>query len=74
MTIGELAKIVEEHNIPADATMLSDSEWECSPTDMDGIYYNKRYNELMFTQTGDKYDDYYGDDEWELLHSGEEEV
>ena len=74
MTIGELTKIVKDHNIPADATMLSDSKWECSPTDMDGIYYNKKYNELMFTQNGDKYDDYYSDDEWELLHSGEEET
>lgn len=30
--------------------MQSDSGWECDPTDMDRIYYNRNENLLIFTQ------------------------
>lgn len=72
MTVGKLAQILKENNIPEDAVMLSDSGWECSATDMDGVYYNKETNKLMFTQEGDKYDRYYNKPEWELLHLKED--
>lgn len=70
MTVGKFAQIIKENNIPEDAVMLSDSGWECSATDMDGIYYNKETNELVFTQCGDKYEHhYYNKPEWKLLYS-----
>ena len=73
MTIGEFKKIIEKFNIPEDVTMLSDSGWECSATDMDGIWYNESDKEIVFTQCGDKYEDRYFDKpEWVLLHSKEE--
>lgn len=72
MTIGEFAKIIKAHNIPDDVTMLSDSGWECGPTDMEGIYYNERSKKLVFTQTGNEYERYFDDPEWHLIHSKEE--
>lgn len=72
MTVGKFTQILKENNIPEDAVMLSDSGWECSASDMDGIYYNRETNELVFTQRGDKYERYYYDKpEWKLLHSEE---
>lgn len=72
MTIGEFKKIIKKFNIPEDVTMLSDSGWECSETDMDGIWYNEEEKEIIFTQTGKEYDYYFGKPEWVLLHSKEE--
>ena len=70
MTIGKFTKILKDNNIPEDAVMLSDSGWECGPTDMNGVYYNKETNELMFTQQGNKYENnYYDKPAWQLLHS-----
>lgn len=74
MTIGEFTKVIKANNIPDDVTMLSDSGWECSATDMDGIYYNAEEKEIVFTQSGDEYETrYYGKDEWQLIHHEEEE-
>lgn len=44
MTVGKLAQIIKENNIPEDAVMLSDSGWECGPSDMNGVYYSKATN------------------------------
>ncbi len=71
MTVGKLAQILKEHNIPEDTVMLSDSGWECSATDMDGVYYNEERQEIVFTQSGDKYEYYYSKSEWKLLYSKE---
>ena len=71
MTIGKFTKILKDNNIPEDAVMLSDSGWECSATDMEGIYYNQDTNKLVFTQSGDKYEYYYYKPTWKLLHSEE---
>lgn len=73
MTVGKLTQIIKDNNIPEDAVMLSDSGWECSATDMDGVYYNKETNKLVFTQVGDQYDHYYNKPEWKLLYSKEAE-
>ena len=51
MTFAELNKIIEENNIPHDVKLMSDSGWECDATDMDGVYYNKEKNEIVFTQS-----------------------
>ena len=72
MTVGKLAQILKENNIPEDAVMLSDSGWECCETDMDGVYYNEETNKLVFTPFGDKYDHrYYNVSPWRLLYSEE---
>lgn len=74
MTVGKFVQLVKENIIPEEAVMLSDSGWECGPSDMNGVYYNRFTNELVFTQRGDKYDrDYYNDLEWSLLYSDSEE-
>ncbi len=74
MTIEKFKKIIEEFNIPEDVTMLSDSGWECSETDMDGIWYNEEKKEIVFTQDGDEFESRYFDKlGWVLLHSSKEE-
>lgn len=50
MTIEKFLKIIHENNIPINAILQSDSGWECDPTDMDRIYYNRNENLLIFTQ------------------------
>ena len=57
MTFEKLNELIEKHNIPKDVKLMSDSGWECGSTDMDGAYYFKEDNLIIFTQ-GDKYDDY----------------
>lgn len=70
MTISLFNQIVEENNIPSDAEMMSDSGWECDATKMNGIYYNKNKNTLVFTQEHNEYT-YYAEhaDEWKLLYT-----
>ena len=64
MTAGELFNIFKQNGIPNDAILMSDSGWECDATDMDGIYYNKQKNTVVFTQDISEYDDYYKSCEW----------
>ena len=64
MTVGELFSIFRQNNIPNDATIMSDGGWECCATDMDGVYYNKLKNTVVFTQEISKYDSYYGSNDW----------
>lgn len=71
MTAGELFNIFKLNNIPDDAVLMSDSGWECDATDMDGVYYNKSENTVVFTQEPYLYDDYYKSSDWELI-SGKE--
>ncbi len=52
MTFELLSKIIKENNIPKDVRMMSDSGWECSETNMDGVFYNKNENVLVITQNG----------------------
>ena len=55
MTFAKLNKIIEENHIPHDVKLMSDSGWECDATDMDGIFYNREKNEIVFTQSTMKY-------------------
>ena len=59
MTFGALIKIFEENNIPNDVVLLSDSGWECSETDMDGVYYSPEKNIVVFTQEFSEYETIY---------------
>lgn len=70
MTAGELFGIFRQNNIPNDAILMSDSGWECFATDMDGVYYNKLENTVVFTQEISKYDRYYGSDGWVVCKKG----
>ncbi len=68
MTFELLSKIIEENNIPKNVHLLSDSGWECSETEMNGIFYNRKENKLMITQKGDWYDDWFRREGWELIY------
>lgn len=50
MTFQQLSYLIEKHNIPYNVHLLSDSGWECDATEMDGVFYNKKENEIVFTQ------------------------
>lgn len=68
MKLKELYEIIKKNSIPEDAILRSDSGWECGATDMDGIYYNKKENIIVFTQEFDEFDkDYYNNPEWIML-------
>lgn len=68
MKLKELYEIIKKNSIPEDAILQSDSGWECCATDMDGIYYNKKENIIVFTQKFDEFDkDYYNNPEWIML-------
>jgi hypothetical protein len=44
--------------LPADAEILSNSGWECDPTDIGGIWYNPQLNEVHLTQGGEYQKEY----------------
>lgn len=50
MTFEKLQKIIKENNIPSNVILMSDSGWECWESDMDGVFYNKKSNKIIFTQ------------------------
>lgn len=50
MTFEKLSKLIKKYDIPHDVTLLSDSGWECDPTSMRGVRYNKNENVIVFTQ------------------------
>lgn len=69
MTFKILQKIISANNIPEDVTLMSDSGWECSETDMDGVYYNPKENVIIFTQWPYSWDNYFKNpSEWILLY------
>ena len=68
MTMELLYRIIEENNIPSDVRFMSDSAWEGGPTEMDGVFYNRESNTIVFTPGGCPYRDYDRLDEWEILY------
>lgn len=70
MTLDILNKVIKENNIPKDVHLLSDSGWECDPTEMDGIFYHRGSNTIVFTQRGTN-SKYEQSDEWEILYDPE---
>lgn len=73
MTIAKLNKILRENNIPEDATLMSDSGWECSETDTDGVYYRSEDNTVVLTQDYDN-SFYNSSPYWVKLKEKESEV
>ena len=68
MTMELLCRIIEENNIPKDVHFISNSEWECDATEMDGLHYNRESNTIVFTQDGYNRD-YEKSDKWEILYT-----
>lgn len=64
MTVNELLNVFKQYNISNNAILVSDSGWECSATNMDGVYYDKAGNTVVFTQEFNKYDKYYNSPYW----------
>jgi hypothetical protein len=74
MTLKELNDICKENNIPENVTLLSDSGWECSETQMDGIWYSKTDNSLVFTQDEDLLEYKVDNADWHYLTRGQKLV
>lgn len=67
MTLEKINNLCKKYNIPNNVILQSDSGWECSETDMNGVYYNKKENKIVFTQEIYKDDFYYENDNWKIL-------
>ena len=50
MTAKKLIDILKE--LPDNCKVMSNSGWECSPTDIEGVWYCETLNEVHFTQGG----------------------
>jgi len=69
MTFKRLKRIIDKNNIPYNVQLLSDSGWECSSTEMDGIYYNKKENKIIFTQEENEFERYADNKDYVALNS-----
>lgn len=58
MTFEKLKKAIDKNNIPYNVHLQSDSGWECSETEMDGVYYSREKNLIVFTQHVSRYEYY----------------
>ena len=67
MKLNKLLELINKHNIPDDVLLQSDSGWECDATDMDGVYYNRKLNIIVFTQYFSENDSYFNELDWEML-------
>lgn len=68
MTLEKLIKVLEERNIPKDVEIMSDSGWECGPSEIDMVYYNPETKILMLTRRWGNYHTYKKDDDWMLIY------
>lgn len=46
MTFVELKELIKKNNIPENATLFSNSGWECGATEIDALYYSPSKNEI----------------------------
>ena len=67
MTLKLLKRILAANDVPDTVQMVSDSGWECCETEMDGIFYNREENKIVFTQ-GEGSSKWVKRDGWELLY------
>ena len=67
MKLNNLLKLINKHNINDNVLLRSDSGWECDATDMDGVYYNRKLNVIVFTQYISENDSYFNELDWEML-------
>lgn len=69
MTYGKLRELIVKHNIPYSVKLMSDSGCEYDTTEINGVYYNRKENIIVFAQ--DAYPpntDYDELPDWELLY------
>ena len=66
MTFGQLRKIIVDNDVPDEVHLMSDSGWECSATEMNGVYYDKFKKLIVFTQEGEPPSDSFSN--WEQLY------
>lgn len=71
MTMELLSRILKENKIPENVHFMSDSGWECDPTEMDGVFYNRKNNTIVFTQSGCTDREYERSEDWEILYTPE---
>lgn len=50
MTTKKLIEILSV--LPDDCVVMSNSGWECDPSDVEGIWYSEELNEVHLTQGG----------------------
>jgi len=50
MTIKEFISILQSNNIPDDAILMSDCDWEIHATTIGAVYYCKEENIIALTQ------------------------
>lgn len=67
MTFKELQSLIEQYNIPKDVHLTSDSGWECDATEMNGVFYNRKKNEIVFTQETSHWNWYARSEDWMAL-------
>lgn len=69
MTFKKLQNLIKQYNISENVALLSDSSWECSETEMNGIYYNEKLNKIVFTQDFERSSvyDYNKEKDWKKL-------
>ena len=67
MKLNKLLELIDKHNIPDDVLLRSDIGCECDATDMDGVYYNRKLNVIVFTQYISENDSYFNESDWEIL-------
>ena len=69
MTFKDLENLIITNSIPKNVKLMSDSGWECSETEMDGVWYNRELNTIIFTQGDYMKCDHWSDEEgWVALH------
>lgn len=72
LTFKKLSKIIKNNNIPETVHLMSDSGWECSETEMNGILYNEKENIIVFKQDTNNLEEYYKN--WKILKEGDKNV
>ena len=56
VTFKLLNEIIEKNNIRRDVHLMSNSGWECSATEMNGVFYYEENNMIIFGQSGNEYE------------------
>ena len=50
LTVGDFNNIINKCGIPSDCVILTDSGWECDPTEVIAVFYNETEKVVVFTQ------------------------
>ena len=50
MNFGTLNSLIKTYNISPSVKLMSDSEWECYPTNISAVYYSSNENNIILRQ------------------------